>query len=559
MPASERRSGRKGPAVTTAPRITPTGSQPIRIRQRKQPAALAPAPYLAALATLARLSAVPFGSATALLGQACGLVRDALGANDAYVMRSGDPHFLRVGDGGDPAAYEIAQKGYFLIWRELAANPALAGGLFDVVERRVSNPHALDQAIPATHLALRLPSDESTSELLVVRGPWPSGLTAEQVLFLAAARPILVNLVGILLDTERRQRQREQLQSLSLIAAALTRDTDPIAALPAIATAVAKASGFDWVTITLFDDAVCQVTARVTNRARHSETATAAESREGQTGRDRAVASARYIARTRRPSLYPTLDMPDHEHPLDPDTRLFLDRAHILSTATFPMWSGGRLLGTLNVSSSEQHRFDADEVQFITLLADQASLAVEWLQVHRQLRDANAALARAATHDALTGLPNRVLFQERLAQALARAERRDDRVGVLFIDLDDFKAVNDRLGHDLGDRLLQAVAERLRQAIRTGDLVARMGGDEFTVVLEDLRDEVEAAQAVERIRSAIERPLVLAGHPILPRASIGMTVEPAKQTTAERLLRQADLSMYHVKSGRRTARLSAEV
>lgn len=503
------------------------------------------------LAALANLATVRTAAPAAKLDEACARIQAVLGAADVYVIRSGDPSFLRVGAAGDPAAYEITQKGYFLVWRELAANAGLAGGLFDVAERRVLNPHPLAARVPATHLALRLPSDESSSEMLVARGPWPDGLDRGRVQVLTAARPILGVLAATVLDGERRQRQREQLQSLSLIAAALTRNADPSVALPAIATAVARASGFDWVTLTLFDEDLSRVTTRVINRARHSETAVAVESSEGQAYRDRAVASARYLARTRRPLLYPMLDIPGHEHPLDPDTRRYLDRAHILSTATFPLWSDGRLTGTLNISSSEQRRFDADEVEFISLLAGQAALAVEWLQVHRQLRDANAALARAATHDALTGLPNRVLFHERLSQALARAERQSGAVGVLFIDLDDFKAVNDHHGHDLGDRMLQAVAERLRQAIRPGDLPARMGGDEFTVVLDDVRDEAEVAALAEQIRGELERPLVIGGVPLHPRASIGLTVEPAARTTAERLLRQADVAMYHVKSSRR--------
>lgn len=504
---------------------------------------------VASLAALARLAMARPGSvSTATLVHACALVRAALHAEEAYVVRAGDPHFIRVDSADDPTTYELRQKGYFLVWRELASNPQLAGGLFQVEDRRVLAPAVLAAAVPATHLALLLPSDESTAELLIVRGPWPAGLTAEQVDIATAARPMLACLVGTLLDTQRRERQQEQLHSLSMVAAALTRGQESTDALPAIATALAKASGFEWTPITLVDDRIEHVVARVVNHARHSETETAAESREGAWLRERALTAARHVAVTRRPLLYPNVFADGYEMPIEPELQRYFERSHILSSATFPLWSGDRLLGTLNFSASTPHHLDPPEVEFLALLCEQAVLALDWLTLHRELRDANAALARAATHDALTGLPNRVLFHDRLAQALARAQRTDGAVAVLFIDLDDFKAVNDSLGHEVGDRLLQVVAERLQRNLRQGDTVARMGGDEFTVVLADVVGETEAADVAERLRVAVRQPVELAGQQLTPTASIGVAHGAAAVVSAAGLLRTADLAMYQAKA-----------
>src|SRR5205823_1878354 len=143
------------------------------------------------------------------------------------------------------------------------------------------------------------------------------------------------------------------------------------------------------------------------------------------------------------------------------EMRHHFERSHLLSLAIVPLRSGDRVLGTATFSSSTPRGFAADEVEFLTLLSEQAVLAIEWLQLHGQLRHANEALAHAASHDALTGLPNRALFLDRLTQALARSQRANTTVATLFLDLDNFKVVNDSLGHELGDRLLQVVAERL--------------------------------------------------------------------------------------------------
>ena len=151
-----------------------------------------------------------------------------------------------------------------------------------------------------------------------------------------------------------------------------------------------------------------------------------------------------------------------------------------------------------------------------------------------------------ALHDALTGLPNRVLFLDRLEHALARLRRRGTKAAILFLDLDRFKLVNDSLGHQVGDELLAAAAPRLRQAVRASDTVARFGGDEFGILLEDISGEREAVETAERIAAVFTRPFVLAGSEHFVTTSIGIALAQGGELPEE-LIRDADAAMYRAK------------
>ena len=162
-----------------------------------------------------------------------------------------------------------------------------------------------------------------------------------------------------------------------------------------------------------------------------------------------------------------------------------------------------------------------------------------------------------AYHDALTGLANRRLFQEHLSIALALAQRRNSLVAVLFIDLDHFKVVNDSLGHSVGDDLLKHVSSRLRCVLREGDTVARVGGDEFTIVLQELEKREDAARIAQKVLHTISEPVELAGHRLYVTASVGITIFPEDGTDAETLLKNADSAMYRAKAeGRNTYQMA---
>jgi diguanylate cyclase (GGDEF)-like protein len=164
---------------------------------------------------------------------------------------------------------------------------------------------------------------------------------------------------------------------------------------------------------------------------------------------------------------------------------------------------------------------------------------------------ARRELEHRAMHDQLTGLPNRELLMDRLSVALARLGRQGTAVGVLFIDLDGFKEVNDVHGHDVGDELLVSVAARLRREVRDGDTVARFGGDEFVVLCEDLV-RVEAAEPLaRRLADAVAQPLSTGDRLLVVQASIGVVVEQNPATSAESLVKRADEEMYRVKHSNR--------
>ncbi len=181
---------------------------------------------------------------------------------------------------------------------------------------------------------------------------------------------------------------------------------------------------------------------------------------------------------------------------------------------------------------------------------DNESIVICFRDATGELR-ARRALEHRAMHDALTGLPNRNLLMDRLSVALLRLGRQGTAVGVLFIDLDGFKEVNDVYGHDVGDELLVTVAARLRREVRDGDTVARFGGDEFVVLCEDLVRVEAAAPLAERLAAAVAQPVSTGDRQLVVRASIGVVVEQNPATSAEALVKRADSEMYRVKHGSR--------
>jgi len=158
-----------------------------------------------------------------------------------------------------------------------------------------------------------------------------------------------------------------------------------------------------------------------------------------------------------------------------------------------------------------------------------------------------AQLAYQATHDALTGLYNHSVFRERLEEALSRAERQGSEVAVLYTDLDAFKPINDRFGHDVGDKVLVEIARRLRGVTRTEDVVARMGGDEFAVLAEDVTSPTAVEALAQRILDVVSEPLVVPEGHATVGASIGIAARRQGKGDAEIVIRDADLAMYRAK------------
>jgi diguanylate cyclase (GGDEF)-like protein/PAS domain S-box-containing protein len=169
-------------------------------------------------------------------------------------------------------------------------------------------------------------------------------------------------------------------------------------------------------------------------------------------------------------------------------------------------------------------------------------------RAEQALRRLNAELQHKAYHDALTGLPNRALLAERLRQALARARRYRTRVAVLLIDVNGFKGINDTFGHVVGDVVLAEIARRLQACVRQTDTVGRWGGDEFSVVLTDVRSPKDAAHAEEHIIAALRPPIALPGRELKVTVSIGISLFPVDGAVPNELLRRADHAMYRNKA-----------
>jgi len=162
-------------------------------------------------------------------------------------------------------------------------------------------------------------------------------------------------------------------------------------------------------------------------------------------------------------------------------------------------------------------------------------------------RAVSLQLSHRAAHDLLTDLPNRMLLNDRLSQAIASAQRQRHRLAVLFVDLDRFKQINDTLGHEIGDGLLQAVARRLVESVRRSDTVSRQGGDEFVLLLSRVDEAEDAAASVQKVIKALAAPLDVDGHRLLVTASIGLSMYPEDGQDADTLIRNADVAMYRAK------------
>lgn len=205
--------------------------------------------------------------------------------------------------------------------------------------------------------------------------------------------------------------------------------------------------------------------------------------------------------------------------------------------------TAARLASEIELREHRQHLEELVEERTVELTETNELLQQE---ITERMR-AEEIIKQMAYHDALTGLPNRRLFSDRLKVAMAHAQRNQRRLAVMLFDLDHFKDVNDTLGHSMGDRLLQAVGERLTSLLRKEDTVARMGGDEFMVLLPEVAGGEGAAEVAQKILESIREPFVFDGHEIHVTTSIGIALYPDAGEDGDTLMKNADIAMYRAK------------
>ncbi len=326
--------------------------------------------------------------------RACDLVRRALGAEEVYVIQAGDPHFTKLGAAEPPTAYEIKQKGYWIVRRILAGAPAgLLAGL-QVQDRVVVDGFALQPGTPVTHVACLLATQESSSDMVVVRGPFPRGLTPDQVCFLVTARSLLMVLVSGVVDADRVRRQQKQFGALSELASALSQADRLDGVLPALATSVARISGFQWVTLCLVDEGIEHVVEVARNLGRFSDADVFQEDpfySDASGGHRRLLATIRELGATRRPTRHPDVFAPGSPG-AHPAMRAWFERAHVFSLSTFPILFKDRVLGSITFAASTPQAFGEEEMTFLQDVVTQVSVTIKALMLQRELQ---ATTARA--------------------------------------------------------------------------------------------------------------------------------------------------------------------
>ena len=228
----------------------------------------------------------------------------------------------------------------------------------------------------------------------------------------------------------------------------------------------------------------------------------------------------------------------------------FYDRARRegnAAGASLPLLVHGQAAGVLVFMSSEKDEFTPDLVELLVRLANNVSFALDNFERADEKADADERIKYLATHDGLTNLPNRAMFNQLLRFSIEAARRYDRKFAVLFIDVDRFKIINDSLGHDAGDALLVEIGERLRRCLRPGDVVARLGGDEFVVILEHTSDTLAVEAAARRVLSVVSQPVQLCGVECRATASIGVAMFPSDGEDEAALTKNADMAMYRAK------------
>jgi diguanylate cyclase (GGDEF)-like protein len=403
----------------------------------------------------------------------------------------------------------------------------------ELAHRLLESP---DEQLPSTWLAADVSSHRRSYGRLVAMGD-TSFFPQERYLLELYARYAASALDGATALDEAK-RGHEEARALLELARSLAAATTSDEVARRLVDAVPEVVDCDRVSVWLWDDPAQELTCRASSGVVSPD---AYELRIGPA--DSPNLAAQLVDPQPAPIFF-DLDTADEL------VRVQLERYGGVASISAPIVARGEFLGNLSVSVTSE----PDRLQPRRDLLDRLSGVVAQAASAFQTARLVDTVTYQAQHDGLTGLANRAVFGDRMEQALATAGESGEPVGLFFVDLDDFKGVNDEWGHHAGDEVLREVAQRLLGTVRATDTVARLGGDEFAIVLSGVEDNSVVDAAAERVLRAFEAPFVVGGEPLTLGASVGRAVWPDDAAEIEALMRHADAEMYRAK---RAARVPA--
>lgn len=408
-------------------------------------------------------------------------------------------------------------------------------------------------------VALPVPGRGNFSDMLLACGAWTAPAREQALRLFEASLPALSVLLGRFLDATQASRQRDQLNALAEVARAITQTRDMEAVLTRLATTIAAVTDYEFASLNVLSEDGHSLRFRCLNQSRWSSGPQAKLWREAVLTGDLDPTAAD-VVRTRQAVLIPDLQ---HDERLPADMRE-ISRANLLaSRAVLPLVYQDEVLGFLAVSSPRQRSFPSEEVQLLEGLAAQAAAAIKAVQNYEQLEASREQLReyaarlresvemqhRLARTDPLTGIPNRRYVEESLTAQCARSHREGAPLSVALADVDDFKTINDTLGHASGDRVLIGLAQLARDTCRAMDVVGRYGGDEFIFVL-PLAGLEQAATFAERLRGRVARKRLrlAADRTAGVTVSVGVADFSSRRADPDAILQSADEALYRAKA-----------